>query len=389
MTGTCAPAAPPARADTAASRAARVLVIDDDEVMLLSCRRVLERDGYQVDTFDTGQEGIAQLEALQPQLLLVDLKMPEFDGLQVIERVRGMDPEIVIAVITGYATIATAVDAMKAGAYDFLPKPFTPDELRLVVKRGCERWQLAHESRRLRQEKAAAERRIATFLSHQLKSPLAAASQCLDVLTFTSGDGLPAGAAGWIARARARLDEMLSMIDDWLLLAQVERGSLSGPDRSADLASTVASVVKAAAPHAEHAQVCVGTDVAADLPPVCGESVSIATVLSNLLINGIKYNRRGGRVEVRAARDGDGVRVEVADTGLGIPADSLPRIFEEFYRVGGQASGIPGTGLGLAICRRIVNDLGGTIAVASTPGTGSTFTVRLPLAHGPAGEGAA
>jgi CheY-like chemotaxis protein len=107
-------------------------------------------------------------------------------------------------VITGYATISTAVDAMKAGAYDFLPKPFTPDELRLVVTRGCERWRL----RAGVASPAAARRRrpsgaFFTFLSHQLKTPLAAAKQCLDVLTFTSGAGLPRDVAG-VDRSGAR-----------------------------------------------------------------------------------------------------------------------------------------------------------------------------------------
>jgi two-component system, sensor histidine kinase and response regulator len=147
----------------------------------------------------------------------VDLKMPELDGLQVIQRVRQIDPDLVIAVITGYATIATAVDAMKAGAYDFLPKPFTPDELRLIVSRGHERWRLAHESRRLQCEKEVAERRIVTFVSHQLKSPLVAAKQYLDVLLFTSRDDLIGPtAADWIVRAQARLEEMLALIDDWM-----------------------------------------------------------------------------------------------------------------------------------------------------------------------------
>jgi signal transduction histidine kinase len=368
----------PAPAAVAPS-ASRIYVIDDDEVMLLSCRRVLEHDGYTVETFDSGQQGIARLRDLRPQLLLVDLKMPEFDGLQVIERVRSIDNETVIAVITGYATIATAVEAMKAGAYDFLPKPFTPDELRLVVKRGCERWHLVRESQRLRQEKEAAERRVFTFLSHQLKSPLAAALQCLNVLTFTSGKELPAAAVDWIRRACGRLEEMRSLIDDWLTLARAERGSFAGTECAVDLGAVLADVVTAAAPQAEHAGVAVELDVGTrPLPPIRGEAVGIATVVSNLLTNGIKYNRPGGSVRMTAAVDGPVVRLTVADTGIGIPAESLPRIFDEFYRVGGQASGIPGTGLGLAICRRILHDLGGSIEVASTPGVGTTFTVTLP-----------
>lgn len=364
-----------------APTAVRVFVIDDDEIMLLSCRRILERDGYLVETFESGHDGLARLEQVRPQLLLVDLKMPELDGLQVIERIRALDEDLVIAVITGYATIATAVDAMKAGAYDFLPKPFTPDELRLVVKRGCERWHLAHESKRLRLEKELAERRIITFLSHQLKSPLAAATQYLDVLLFTSGEELAPGARTWITRSRVRLQEMVAMIDDWLTLANVERGGVSHRDASSELAAVIPQVTQAAAPQAERSQVTMATDVEAAIPPVCGDSTSVATVISNLVINGIKYNRPSGHVTVRAVRDGETARVDVADDGIGIPEESLPRIFDEFYRVGsGEARNIPGSGLGLAICRRIVQELGGTIEAASTLGSGSTFTVRLPLA---------
>ncbi len=366
--------------DTQPGARAQVFVIDDDDVMLLSCRRILERD-YTIETFDKGREGLARLEQVRPEMLLVDLKMPELDGLQVIERVRALDPDIVIAVITGYATIATAVDAMKAGAYDFLPKPFTPDELRLVVKRGCERWRLAQESQQLRREKEAAERRIVTFLSHQLKSPLASAKQCLDVLMFTEGDELTSSARGWITRSQARLDEMLTMIDDWLTLANVERGGVSRRDGHAELAAVIAQVAQATASQAARASITVTTDVEAGLPPVCGDSGNITTVISNLVSNGIKYNRASGSVLVRATRDGDAARVEVTDTGIGIPPESLSRIFEEFYRVGGpEAREIPGSGLGLAICRRIVQELGGSIDVTSTSGSGSTFTVRLPLA---------
>jgi two-component system, sensor histidine kinase and response regulator len=361
--------------------AARIFVIDDDDVMLLSCRRILERDGYGVETFDNGHEGLARLQTEKPQLVLVDLKMPELDGLQVIERIRALDPDLVIAVITGYATIATAVDAMKAGAYDFLPKPFTPDELRLVVSRCCERWRLAHDSQRLRHEKEAAERRIVTFLTHQLKSPLAAAKQYLDVLVFTSGAELPPKAKDWVTRSQTRLEEMLILIDDWLTLANVERGAVSHRDASTELTAVISQVAQAAAPHAERSGVTVTTDVEPAIPPVCGDSGSVATVISNLVINGIKYNHPSGHVTLRAVREGDLARVDVADNGIGIPAESLPRIFEEFYRVGnGAARDVPGSGLGLAICRRIVEELGGSIEVVSTLGSGSTFTVRLPLA---------
>jgi len=115
--------------------------------------------------------------------------------------------------------------------------------------------------------------------------------------------------------------------------------------------------------------------------------MSLSTVVSNLVTNAIKYNRAGGCVAVRAAHEGAVATIEVTDTGIGIPADSLPRVFDEFYRVDAvKAGGIPGSGLGLAICRGIVTELGGSIGVTSKLGVGSTFTVRLPAAETKAGS---
>lgn len=362
-----------------AERPRRVFVIDDDDIMLLSCRRILEKAGYEVETFNNGLDGIQRIQEQRPELLLVDLKMPELDGLQVIERVRAVDPDVVIAVITGYATISTAVDAMKAGAYDFLPKPFTPDELRLIVNRGHERWRLAMESERLRREKEEAERRFLTFVSHQLKSPLVAAKQYLDVLLFTSKGEMTPRMLEWLSRAQTRLDEMLSLIHDWLALSRVERGTPVEAGVAADLAGLIAAAVEASAMQAQAAGVTVTTDVKPEVGAVRGDEVSIGTIVSNLLTNAIKYNRVGGTVTIRAARDDATAVLEVADTGIGIPEHALPQLFSEFYRVKSERTrDIPGTGLGLAICRRIATDLGGSIDVRSRVDEGTTFVVRLP-----------
>ena len=371
---------------TTDARLRRVFVIDDDDVMLLACRRVLEKDGYEVETFASPQAGLARIEepATRPQLLLVDLKMPELDGLQVIERVRAIDPLIVIAVITGYATIATAVAAMSTGAHDFLPKPFTPDELRLVTTRAAERWRLVQEAEHHRREREAAERRIVTFVSHQLKSPVAAAKQNLDVLLFTSRDELPARAADVLGRIQGRLDEMLTMLDDWLTLARIERGAVCEASVASDIAEVTREVVQSAAAQADAAGVQITTDLQDHLR-VPGDHASLAMLLSNLVGNAVKYTPSGGSVRVRAFDDGPAAAVEVGDTGIGIDADALPHVFDEFYRgAGAREHHIAGSGLGLAICRRIVSELHGDIAVASTPGAGSTFTVHLPHAAGEA-----
>jgi signal transduction histidine kinase len=348
--------------------------------MRISCQEILEKTGYRVETFGSGHEGIRRLPELRPQVLIVDIKMPELDGFQVMEIVRKIDPELVIVVITGYATIGTAVDAMKAGAYDFLPKPFTPDELRVIIARGYERWLLARESRRLRREKEEAERRFITFVSHQLKSPLSAVKQYLDVLVFTMREGLPEKALTWIDRCQVRVAEMIDLIDDWLALAKLERGTFCQREATSDLSEIVAQVARDHQHAAEALGITLSTALVSGPVPVRGDPLALTMVLSNLVQNAIKYNRRGGTVTLSTRVAEVEAEVSVEDTGIGIPEPYLPRLFGEFFRVRtAETQAITGTGLGLAICKRIVSELQGTVSVQSTEGVGSRFSVRLPL----------
>jgi two-component system response regulator HydG len=134
------------------SNQANILIIDDEETMRDSCRQTLFRDGHRVEAAEDGSKGLALLEAESFDLVILDLKMPGLGGMEVLKRIKEDDPESVVIVITGYATIESAVQAMKSGAYDFIPKPFTPDSLRAIVKRALDRRELVLENVLLRSE---------------------------------------------------------------------------------------------------------------------------------------------------------------------------------------------------------------------------------------------
>lgn len=361
-----------------------IVVIDDDYAMRLSCEQILSKTGFSVHAFEDGARGLEAVADLRPALVLVDLKMPGLSGMEVITRIREIDPTAVIVVITGYATIGTAVDAMKVGAYDFLPKPFSPDELRLIVRRALERRQLELGSRQCEIERELMKRRFVSFVSHQLKTPLVAVHEYLDVLARL-GD-TPDGAAKrheWIRRCLTRTDEMRQLIDDWLTLARIEGGTLGRRRADVDLHDTLATLVESYAPIAAGRRVTLTLDAAPPLP-VHADPTCLTVLFDNLMSNAIKYNREGGSVEVAATVDGAEIIVTVRDSGVGIPADAVPLLFEEFYRVPREGMPVPGTGLGLPIARRITLEAGGTIACDSTEGVGSTFHVRLPLRAGDA-----
>jgi methylenetetrahydrofolate dehydrogenase (NADP+)/methenyltetrahydrofolate cyclohydrolase len=122
------------------SRRTTILVVDDEETMRDSCCQILSRDGYLTETANDGDSGLRKIRQVKPDLVLVDLKMPGMSGMELLEKIADVDPSIVSVVITGYATVESAVEAMKRNAYDYLPKPFTPDRLRTVVKRGLARF---------------------------------------------------------------------------------------------------------------------------------------------------------------------------------------------------------------------------------------------------------
>ena len=309
------------------SKDKRIVLIDDDDIIRLSCKQILEKSGYRVETFGNGQEGIRRIREARPPVLIVDIKMPELDGFEVINIVREIDPDLVIVVITGYATIETAVDAMKAGAYDFLPKPFTPSELRLIIDRSFERWGLIKEAQRLRREKEEAEHKFVALVSHQLKGPLVAVKQYLDVMLFSLKGELPAKAVEWITRSQIRLGEMLTIIQDWLALARIDRGTLCDSSVSTDLSKVVIDIVR------DQEQLPFAASVHFDvtLPPglshVCGDPVSISMLVSNLVGNAVKYNNPGGTVVISAVARDNLVSLRVSDTGIGIPKECIPMLF--------------------------------------------------------------
>lgn len=358
-----------------------IIVIDDDKTMRRACQAALRHTEYQVETYADGPSGLTRIEETGADLLVVDLKMPGMSGMEVIERVKAIAPDIVTIVITGFATVSTAVEAMKAGAYDFIPKPFTVDEFRVIIARGVERCQLAQETRRLRREKEAQARKFITFVSHQLKSPLGAVQQYLDVLHHQAAGEIPERHLEWIARSRKKIVDMLQIIGDWLTISKVEGGQLV-TDRIAlrwqDLATDVLESCSSAA---EDNRVTLHNDVPFDLPSIVGDATALRMMLSNLVGNAIKYNKPGGEVRVTGKADETEVSVSVSDTGPGISSENQEHVFEEFYRVGGAATaGKSGTGMGLPICRKIAEELGGRVTLTSRPGDGSTFTAVLPRA---------
>lgn len=356
-----------------------MVVIDDDYAMRLSCLKILSKMDLRAEAFDSGAGGLEAAAELKADLVLVDLKMPGMSGMEVISRLHELDPQIAVVVITGYATIDTAVEAMKCGAYDFLPKPFTADELRLIVNRALERRRLLRAAHLHEIERAMLTRRFVTFVAHQLRTPLAAVHQYLDVMQRVNES--PAKQHEWLVRCLTRIEQLQDLISDWLTLARVESGVLLHERVEVNLGGIVRDILAAYEQTAAAQSVALRNTLPESGLTVMGDRNCMAVLFDNLIANAIKYNKPGGSVSVTGVRVAGETVVEVADEGIGIPEQYLPYLFEEFFRAPDKRSrSASGAGLGLHICRKIVSEMGGAIEVKSREGEGSVFRVRLPAA---------
>jgi len=361
------------------SEQASILVIDDEESMRDSCRQVLTKAGYETRTAEHGQVGLQKIREARPDLVLVDLKMPGISGMELLEKIAEIDPDIISIVITGYATIESAVEAMKRNAYDFLPKPFTPDQLRIVVKRGLERRTLAVESARLRREKEMMQKNFVTLVTHQLRSPLASVRHSFAAIRDGFAGETTHTQKNLMAKAIRRLDELMQLINDWLDVSRIDSGQISGQFEPLKPALVISEVLEIVRPLAEAKKVKLDLKLSDELPAVNGDRESLKQAFTNLVSNGINYNHEGGTVTIISTERNGDVVVEISDTGIGISREDLPFVFEEFFRAKTKDTRhIGGTGLGLAIAKRIIEAHNGRVQAASELGKGTTFTIFLP-----------
>ncbi len=216
--------------------------------------------------------------------------------------------------------------------------------------------------------------------SHELRTPVAAVRSAAETLRGAIKKD-PKGAARFAEMIERNAERLQRLVDDLLDLSRIEAEGFRIETGALAVADVVSRVVESFRDGAERGRIVLTSELPADLPPARAERVAMEHVLSNLVDNAVKYAGEGARVVVRGREEDSFVRVEVSDTGPGIEARHLPRLFERFYRVdAGRSRELGGTGLGLAIVRHLVEAMGGSAGVESTPGRGSTFFVTLPRA---------
>lgn len=357
-----------------------IVIVDDDPAIRHVCSTILKKNYNDVKTFDNASDALGYIKENNVDIVLVDLKMPGISGHELIGKITELDKDIVILVITAYASIENAIEAMQKGASDFLPKPFTPDELRLAIKKAADKKELINQKKRALEEKREMEENYLSFVSHQLKSPLFAAQQLLYLLE--EGDyKIDEVALSIIKRANRRITEAAKLVNEWLLVSRFEKSGFSQDFVETDIIPLINMEIE----RYNEQIVSKGINIMTDIPDhfyIQTDPNAFSMVISNLITNAIKYNIQNGKIYLKIKEDKDKAIIEVEDTGIGIKKEYIPRLFSKFFRIRNEKTkNIEGTGLGLVIIKKIIDEHKGTIEVFSEEEKGTKFIITIPKKH--------
>ena len=375
----------------------KILIVDDEVGIHRGVQRALEPQGYSIETAATLEEGLQKIRQAKFDLVLLDVMLPDGRGIDLVAPAHEIDPDIVVIIVTGYATVELAVDAIKQGAYDFIAKPFSADMLLLTVRQGMEKRQLLLEAQRLQAieqeaallaiEKESAEKlsefksTFTLMVAHELRSPVSAAQSLLRTLIHGLAGTVSEKQGEILTRIDARMDELMTLINDLLDLASSKTLADEPLLTLLPLQAALQASLDRFCIQAEHKNIAISFHISETPLEILATSECLERILGNLISNAIKYTPEGGSVEVSMQLVSDEVEICVVDSGIGIPQAALEKLGDEFYRAeNAKRSGTTGTGLGLSIVKQNIDYLGGRMQIHSVEGQGTTFRVYLPLA---------
>jgi signal transduction histidine kinase len=427
------------------SKRSSILVVDDDPGMLEFLNFVLAPEGYTVISAANGKEALARFQKHTQEegkktgagvdLVIMDIKMPSPGGIEVLRQLREVDPDTVVVLVTGYASLETAIQAVRYGAYDYLTKPLDDvSNLLTVVQRGLDRRRLLVNNRRLltqlryayeenlrlleemqdlnrdlelriaerTQELEKANRRLKGLdrlksellanVSHELYTPLNAIVGFSQALLDGLHGGLSAAQARLVESIQGSGHRLKGSFDDLIDMAQLSASEVTIYPQSMPLRSMLDGIKALLERSVQEKKIKIGIEIAPDIETVWADEAKLKRMLYELLSNAVKFTPMEGRVTLHAAlyppEQPQELRLAISDTGVGIPTEDLEEIFDPFRQVDSSLSRrFGGLGLGLALVRHYAELHGGRVWAESELEMGSTFTLALPLVPVQVNEG--
>jgi signal transduction histidine kinase len=367
----------------------KVLVIDDEPGIRSGIARILknyrvdfpfmeEAFDFQVDEASTGEEGIVKIDSNRPDILLLDNKLPGIQGIDVLGYIHQKQYNIIVVMITSYASLELAVKATTDGAYDFIPKPFTPQELKSSLENITKKIFLKKMAAKLQDAGREIRFQFLSVLSHELKAPLNAVDGYLRMIRERQLGEKLEDYDEIIGRSFERIRGMRSLILDLLDLTKIESGKATREERKVDITGIARTAIETMQPYSIQREVEVNLEAPETLF-ICSDAGELEIIFNNLISNAIKYNKEGGKVVCRITESPESVSIAVSDTGIGMTKADIDRLFQAFVRIKNEKTKhISGSGLGLSIVKKLVDSSQGTIHVESIPDQGSTFNITIP-----------
>ncbi len=362
----------------------RLLIVDDEAAQVKALCQTLESEGYHTTGFTSAIQAVAALHARPFDLMLTDLMMPEMDGITLVRTATEIDPHLVSVVMTGFGTIETAVDAIKAGALDYILKPFRLSVVLPVLSRALQvrflRLENAELARRVSErslELEAANKELEAFsysISHDLRNPLNAIIGFSQLLTECYGHSMDLKAQQMLRQISQTGERMEQLITDLLRLSRLGRQELA--KECVNTVSLVRQIIEDLQVDQLNSRIEIRIE---ELPDCFADPSLLRQVFVNLLSNAVKFTRKKKKpiVHVGYRRlEGEHLYV-VQDNGVGFDTKYADRLFGPFQRLHG-GNDFEGTGVGLSIVKRIVSRHGGRIWAEAEVGLGATFYFTLP-----------
>lgn len=369
-----------------------LLVIEDEPIVRESYVDMFELLGYPVDTASNGQEGLNLISRKNYDIVITDLNMPVMDGLETLQRIKQKFPNIEVIVITGFATIENAINAMKQGAFDYITKPISLEHVKVLLNRCRQRISALHENDELKTLNAKLTEineikdKFITITNHELRTPLAVLKGYLELIDMSIDDKSDE-VSEYFETVTTTLKEMINLVERLHNLSETDRPDQLLEPEVFNLNEEIVTVANEMKILFKQRNIEFGAFTNQKEIMINANRDGIHRAMRELLQNALKFTEEGGKASLRAKREANNkVYISVQDSGIGIPASQLKVIFEPFYEVQDVMNHSTsqtefmggGIGVGLSIVRDILQSCNGEIDVQSEEGKGSTFTLILP-----------
>ncbi|OPX33011.1 hypothetical protein B1H10_06645 [candidate division KSB1 bacterium 4484_188] len=369
----------------------QILVVEDEEIIRMMFKQSFENWGFRADAAENGKEALEKCQDNLYNIIVTDLNMPIMNGMDLLKRIKAKWPFIEVVVVTGFATIESAIEAMKLGAHDFILKPVNFDHVQFTINKCFQKIRAQAENTELRQLNARLKElnelkdKFIYITNHEIRTPLTIIKGYLDVLGSMLPDPDP-DVAEVLEILETTTDELNDLVERMHILEAMEQVQETPVWQTIDLKEVISKVYKELGVLFNSRKL--DLKIYVDKKPLLlkGDYRQIRLILRELLQNALKFTGDNGKVRVRLELKNEEIHYSVSDTGVGIPFEKQDLIFERFYEIqdvinhrtskkefmGG------GMGIGLSLVKEIVHSMGGKILVESEPDQGSTFKAILP-----------